>query len=128
METRTARKRRASVWWRATVPSLARAAASMSPLESHQLGSIRCSVIESREKACSNQAADIASARGEASAIQARPIIATRAAPTAIERAWSRSRGIHATSAMQTIPPSVAGMATNATMKGMMSTKNGQGA
>ena len=107
---------------------MARAAASMSPLESHQLGSIRCSVIDSREKTCSNQAADMVSARGVARAIQTKPIIARRAAPSAIERAWSRNRGIQATIAMQRIPPRVAGMATNATMNGRRRAKNGHGA
>jgi len=96
-------------------------AASNSPSASHQLGNSFCSVNASRAKVRSNQAADIASARGWATSDQPSQIAIRQATPTAIERACSRSRGSQATSVMQQMPPTAAGIVTKAIMKGSSS-------
>ena len=102
---------------------LPRRADSSSPLESHQLGNSFCSVIASLEKVCSNHAADMLSARTDESVDHASQRVATHAVARAIDRACSRSRGSHATIAMQQIPPTVAGMTTKAIMNGSRSAK-----
>jgi hypothetical protein len=80
-------------------------------------------VIDSRANVCSNHAADMLSARTEESVDQASQMPPTQAKPSAIERACSRNRGSQATIAMQQIPPTVAGMNTNASMNGSRSAK-----
>ena len=93
-------------------------AASIRPLDSHQLGNSFCSVIARRAKVRSNQAADIASARGWATSDQPSQMARMQAPATASERAWSRSRGSQATSIRQQMPPRAAGIITKAIMKG----------
>ena len=77
---------------------------------------------DSRANVRSNHAADIESTRAWENIDQPSPIAPTQATVTPIVNACSRSRGIQATSVVQMMLPTDAGMKTNEIMSGSMTT------
>ena len=96
-------------------------AASINPLESHQLGRNFCSAMDSLDSTVSNHSDVPPTTATEPISDHPSHAAPAQTNATRIASACTLSRPSHATADMQQMPPSVAGITTNDTMNGSSS-------